>query len=47
MGYLCLGYDHRAVDGAVAGRFLQTLRRRLETFSPGQGIWADPLLDTL
>ena len=47
MGYLCLGYDHRAVDGAVAGRFLQTLRRRLEAFSPGQGIWADPLLDTL
>ncbi len=47
MGYLCLGYDHRAVDGAVAGRFLQTLRRRLETFSPGQDIWADPLLDTL
>ena len=47
MGYLCLGYDHRAVDGAVAGRFLQTLHRRLETFSPGRGIWADPLLDSL
>jgi len=46
-GYLCLGYDHRAVDGAVAGRFLQGLRRRLETFSRGQGIWADPVLDTL
>jgi pyruvate/2-oxoglutarate dehydrogenase complex dihydrolipoamide acyltransferase (E2) component len=47
MGYLCLSYDHRVVDGAVAGGFLQTLQRRLEAFSPGQGIWADPFLDTL
>jgi pyruvate/2-oxoglutarate dehydrogenase complex dihydrolipoamide acyltransferase (E2) component len=44
MGYLCLAYDHRAVDGAVAGRFLQRLRRSLETFTPGDGIWADPFL---
>ena len=44
MGYLCLSYDHRAVDGAVAGRFLQRLRRSLESFTPGEGIWADPFL---
>jgi len=43
-GYLCLSYDHRAVDGAVAGRFLQRLRRTLESFNPGEGIWADPAL---
>jgi len=28
--YLSLTYDHRLVDGADAGRFLQTLRARLE-----------------
>jgi 2-oxoisovalerate dehydrogenase E2 component (dihydrolipoyl transacylase) len=44
MGYLCLSYDHRAVDGAVAGRFLQRLRRSLESFTPGEGIWSDPFL---
>lgn len=44
MGYLCLSYDHRAVDGAVAGRFLQRLRRSLESFTPGDGIWSDPSL---
>ncbi len=47
MGYLCLSYDHRVVDGAVAGRFLQALRRTLETFIPGTGIWADPVLQRL
>jgi pyruvate/2-oxoglutarate dehydrogenase complex dihydrolipoamide acyltransferase (E2) component len=46
-GYLCLSYDHRVVDGAVAGRFLQTLRRTLESFTPGTGIWADPALQAL
>ncbi len=30
MMYLCLTYDHRIVDGADAGRFLQTLKKRLE-----------------
>jgi len=44
MGYLCLSYDHRAVDGAVAGRFLQRLRRSVESFTPGEGIWSDPSL---
>ncbi len=47
MGYLCLSYDHRVVDGAVAGRFLQTLCRTIETFTPGTGIWADPALQAL
>ena len=30
MVYLALTYDHRLVDGADAGRFLQTLKARLE-----------------
>jgi 2-oxoglutarate dehydrogenase E2 component (dihydrolipoamide succinyltransferase) len=47
MGYLCLSYDHRVVDGAVAGRFLQALRHTLESFTSGTGIWADPALQAL
>jgi pyruvate/2-oxoglutarate dehydrogenase complex dihydrolipoamide acyltransferase (E2) component len=47
MGYLCLSYDHRIVDGAVAGGFLQTLGRTLEAFAPGRESWADPFLDSL
>jgi 2-oxoglutarate dehydrogenase E2 component (dihydrolipoamide succinyltransferase) len=47
MGYLCLSYDHRIVDGAVAGGFLQTLGRTLEAFAPGREPWADPFLDSL
>src|SRR5574341_915219 len=47
MGYLCLSYDHRVVDGAGAGRFLQALRHTLESFTPGTGIWADPALQAL
>jgi pyruvate dehydrogenase E2 component (dihydrolipoamide acetyltransferase) len=30
---LTLTYDHRLVDGALAGRFLRDLRKRLETWS--------------
>ncbi len=30
MGYLCMSWDHRALDGAVAARFLGSLRERLE-----------------
>src|SRR5690606_22471753 len=30
MMYLSLTYDHRLVDGADAGRFLQTLKARLK-----------------
>jgi 2-oxoglutarate dehydrogenase E2 component (dihydrolipoamide succinyltransferase) len=32
MAHLSLGYDHRLVDGADAGRFLQYLKERLENF---------------
>ena len=32
MCYLTLGYDHRLVDGADGGRFLQALKERLQTF---------------
>ncbi len=31
---VCLSFDHRVVDGAVAGRFLQSIKRRLEGFQP-------------
>jgi 2-oxoglutarate dehydrogenase E2 component (dihydrolipoamide succinyltransferase) len=30
MSYLCMSWDHRALDGAVAARFLASLRERLE-----------------
>ena len=30
MMYLALTYDHRLVDGADAGRFLTTVKNRLE-----------------
>ena len=30
--YLSLGYDHRLIDGADGGRFLQSLKDRLEQF---------------
>ena len=33
MCYLTLGYDHRLVDGADGGRFLQALKDRLQNFS--------------
>ncbi|TAK15399.1 MAG: 2-oxo acid dehydrogenase subunit E2 [Acidobacteria bacterium] len=32
MCYLTLGYDHRLIDGADAGRFLQRLKERLQDF---------------
>ena len=40
MMYLSLSYDHRLVDGADAGRFLQTLKARLEegNFSADLGL---------
>jgi pyruvate/2-oxoglutarate dehydrogenase complex dihydrolipoamide acyltransferase (E2) component len=34
--YLCLSFDHRVIDGAVAGGFLQALRTALEGFDPAQ-----------
>jgi pyruvate/2-oxoglutarate dehydrogenase complex dihydrolipoamide acyltransferase (E2) component len=30
MSYLCMSWDHRALDGAVAARFLSTLKRLIE-----------------
>ena len=30
MSYLPLTYDHRLIDGADAGRFLTTVKKRLE-----------------
>jgi pyruvate dehydrogenase E2 component (dihydrolipoamide acetyltransferase) len=32
MAYFTLGYDHRLIDGADGGRFLQALKTRLEQF---------------
>jgi pyruvate dehydrogenase E2 component (dihydrolipoamide acetyltransferase) len=32
MCYLTLGFDHRLIDGADAGRFLQSLKNRLQNF---------------
>jgi pyruvate/2-oxoglutarate dehydrogenase complex dihydrolipoamide acyltransferase (E2) component len=32
MTYLCLSWDHRALDGALAAQFLSTLRARIETW---------------
>jgi pyruvate/2-oxoglutarate dehydrogenase complex dihydrolipoamide acyltransferase (E2) component len=34
--YLSLSYDHRAVDGADAVRFLADVKRRLETIAEGE-----------
>lgn len=33
---VCLSFDHRALDGAEAGGFLATLKRRLETKTPAE-----------
>jgi pyruvate dehydrogenase E2 component (dihydrolipoyllysine-residue acetyltransferase) len=35
MCHLTLGYDHRLIDGADAGRFLSFLKERLEKFEEG------------
>jgi 2-oxoglutarate dehydrogenase E2 component (dihydrolipoamide succinyltransferase) len=35
MCYLTLGYDHRLIDGADAGRFLLALKDRLQNFEEG------------
>jgi len=32
MTYLCLGWDHRALDGAYAAQFLAALRKKLEAW---------------
>ena len=32
MTYLCMSWDHRALDGALAARFLKALADRLEAW---------------
>jgi pyruvate/2-oxoglutarate dehydrogenase complex dihydrolipoamide acyltransferase (E2) component len=32
MAYLCMSWDHRALDGALAAQFLSTLKRRIESW---------------
>ena len=32
MTYLCLSWDHRALDGALAAKFLNSLRKKLESW---------------
>lgn len=34
MAYFCLSFDHRTIDGAVAGPFLEKLKTILEAFTP-------------
>ncbi|MGH2468355.1 MAG: 2-oxo acid dehydrogenase subunit E2 [Candidatus Limnocylindrales bacterium] len=36
---MCLGFDHRATDGAQAGRFVQDVRRWLESVDAQTPIW--------
>lgn len=38
MMYVTLSYDHRAIDGALAGRFLQTIVRNLEEYDVDQAL---------
>jgi 2-oxoisovalerate dehydrogenase E2 component (dihydrolipoyl transacylase) len=35
---LCLSFDHRILDGHLAGAFLGDVKRRLETFGPDTGL---------
>jgi pyruvate/2-oxoglutarate dehydrogenase complex dihydrolipoamide acyltransferase (E2) component len=37
MMYLCMSWDHRALDGALAAQFLSAVRRRLEAGSTLEG----------
>ncbi len=32
MTYLCMSWDHRALDGALAAQFLNELRKKLESW---------------
>jgi 2-oxoisovalerate dehydrogenase E2 component (dihydrolipoyl transacylase) len=36
---LCLSFDHRVVDGAEAGRFLQVIKKHLEAIGPDTSIY--------
>jgi 2-oxoisovalerate dehydrogenase E2 component (dihydrolipoyl transacylase) len=35
---MCLTFDHRVLDGHVAGLFLQDVRRRMEAYGPDTGL---------
>ena len=35
---ICLSFDHRILDGATAGRFLQSVKRRLEAWRPDSAL---------
>jgi 2-oxoisovalerate dehydrogenase E2 component (dihydrolipoyl transacylase) len=39
MMYMCLGFDHRATDGAQAGRFIADVKRWLEAVDSTTAIW--------
>ena len=32
---MCLSFDHRIIDGMMAGQFLNTIKKRLDEWSPG------------
>ncbi len=36
---LCLSFDHRVMDGAAAGHFLQTVKKRLEEMDPEMSLY--------
>ena len=39
MMYMCLGFDHRATDGAQAGRFIADVKRWLEAVDSSTAVW--------
>jgi 2-oxoglutarate dehydrogenase E2 component (dihydrolipoamide succinyltransferase) len=39
MMYMCLGFDHRATDGAQAGKFVADVKRWLEAVDSTTAIW--------
>ena len=36
---VCLSFDHRILDGAIALRFLQSVKRRLEAYGPNTAVY--------
>lgn len=36
---ICLSFDHRILDGLAAGRFLQSVKTKLECFGAGAGLY--------
>ena len=35
---MCLSFDHRVLDGHLAGAFLQDVKKRMEAYGPDTGI---------